>query len=148
MFTALNTQIHSTLQDVLEDEYSYIVWNRTLERKAHLSHFFPPNKVCLLPNRKSYVLFPYVLHIYRWQQKPNSSRRKNIPSKILIKHDRNIRSRTALFWSPQKQHTKECIAISVLQLLRGYYIHNQKLACFVLYLKIINPFLKNYMCIL
>ena len=27
--------------------------------------------------------------------------------------------------------------------LRGYYTPNQKLACFVLYLKIINTFLKN-----
>ena len=31
---------------------------------------------------------------------------------------------------------------------RGYYIPNQKLACFVLYLKIINTFLKNNICIL
>ena len=27
--------------------------------------------------------------------------------------------------------------------LKGYYTTNQKLACFVLYLKIINTFLKN-----
>ena len=33
-------------------------------------------------------------------------------------------------------------------LLRGNFTHNQKLACFVLYLKIINTILKNNMCIL
>ena len=32
--------------------------------------------------------------------------------------------------------------------LRGYYIPNQKLACFVPYLKIINTFMKNNICIL
>ena len=31
--------------------------------------------------------------------------------------------------------------------LRGYYTPNQKLTCFVLYLKIINTFLKNNVCI-
>ena len=32
--------------------------------------------------------------------------------------------------------------------LRGYCTPDQKLACFVLYLKIINTFLKNNLCIL
>ena len=32
--------------------------------------------------------------------------------------------------------------------LRGYYTPNQKVACFVLYLKIINTVMKNYICIL
>ena len=32
--------------------------------------------------------------------------------------------------------------------LRGYYTPNQKLACFVLYLKIINTFMKNNIHIL
>ena len=31
---------------------------------------------------------------------------------------------------------------------KGNYTHNQELACFVLYLKIINTFLKNNICIL
>ena len=29
----------------------------------------------------------------------------------------------------------------------GYYTRNQKLACFVLYFKIVNTFLRNYICI-
>ena len=32
--------------------------------------------------------------------------------------------------------------------LKGYYTLNQKLTCFVLYLKIINTFLKTNICIL
>ena len=31
----------------------------------------------------------------------------------------------------------------IMFILRGYYTPNLKLACFVLYLKIINTFLKN-----
>ena len=36
----------------------------------------------------------------------------------------------------------------VFTVLRGYCTSYQKLACFVLYLKIINTFLKNKLCIL
>ena len=36
----------------------------------------------------------------------------------------------------------------IMIILRGYYNPNQKLACFVCYLKIINTFLKNNICIL
>ena len=43
-------------------------------------------------------------------------------------------------------HSKKYSYISRLNLLRGYCITNQKLACFVLYLKIINTFLKNDIC--
>ena len=34
------------------------------------------------------------------------------------------------------------------EILRGYCTRNQKLACFVFYLKIINTFLKTDTCIL
>ena len=37
---------------------------------------------------------------------------------------------------------------SDMHILTGYYTPNQKLACLVMYLKIINTFLKNNVCIL
>ena len=56
----------------------------------------------------------------------------------------------------QVKIVNDCICMHVMytgkitgkSILRGYYITNQKLTCFVLYLKIISTFLKNNTCML
>ena len=48
-------------------------------------------------------------------------------------------------WNKTKQKAKQSF---IKQTLRGYCTSYQKLACFVLYFKIINTFLKNNICIL
>ena len=42
---------------------------------------------------------------------------------------------------------KNPVVMAILNILKGV-LHLQKLACFVIYLKIINNFLKNKLCIL
>ena len=48
----------------------------------------------------------------------------------------------------QQQQQKTSRHLICFNALRGYCTPNQKLACFVLYLKVINIFLKNNTCIL
>ena len=57
-------------------------------------------------------------------------------------------------WTAQLQYLLKSTEIAMwggdvhwVSPLRGYYTPNQKLACFVLYLKIINTFLQNSTCI-
>ena len=53
-------------------------------------------------------------------------------------------------WKRETEKKKHWNSMSTLLLqgLRGFCTPNHKLACFVLYHKIINTFLKNYICIL